>query len=73
MWNKPYLALLFSPTVANYSDTRGLNAQGYGVMPKVEQTLASYLSPDTASSLKAPTLPTKPCRGLCLILDLCLN
>lgn len=26
---------------------------------KVEQTLASYLSPSTASSLKAPTLPTK--------------
>lgn len=31
-------------------------------MPKVEQTLASYLSPDTALSLKALTLPTTPCR-----------
>ncbi len=31
-------------------------------MPKVEQTLASYLSPDVASSLKAPALPTKPLR-----------
>ncbi len=29
-------------------------------MPWVEQTLVSYLSPDLASSLKAPTLPTKP-------------
>ncbi|KAL0170784.1 hypothetical protein M9458_035380, partial [Cirrhinus mrigala] len=31
-------------------------------MPRVEQTLASYLSPNTASSLKAPTLPSKPLR-----------
>ncbi len=31
-------------------------------MPKVEQTLASYLSPHVASSLKAPALPTKPLR-----------
>ncbi|KAI2657263.1 E3 ubiquitin-protein ligase TRIM39 [Labeo rohita] len=29
-------------------------------MPWVEQMLASYLSPDTASSLQAPTLPSKP-------------
>ncbi|XDV45554.1 hypothetical protein PO909_013639 [Leuciscus waleckii] len=29
-------------------------------MPKVEETLASYLSPATASSLKAPSLPSKP-------------
>lgn len=32
------------------------------MMPKVEETLAAYLSPDAVSSLKAPTLPTKPCR-----------
>ncbi len=31
-------------------------------MPRVEQTLASYLSPDAASSLKAPSLPSKPLR-----------
>ncbi len=29
---------------------------------RVEQTLASYLSPDAASSLKAPSLPSKPLR-----------
>ncbi len=28
-------------------------------MPRAEQTLASYLSPESSSSLKAPTLPTK--------------
>ncbi len=32
-------------------------------MPRVEQTLAGYLAPGAASSLKAPVLPTKPLRG----------
>lgn len=30
-------------------------------MPKIEETLAAYLSPDVASFLKALTLPSKPC------------
>ncbi|KAL0149575.1 hypothetical protein M9458_055102 [Cirrhinus mrigala] len=34
----------------------------YKTMPRVEQTLASYLSPGAASSLRAPTLPSKPLR-----------
>ncbi|KAL0148205.1 hypothetical protein M9458_056526, partial [Cirrhinus mrigala] len=37
----------------------GAVEHGYGVMPRVEQTLASYLSAGVASSLKALTLPTK--------------
>jgi len=28
----------------------------------VEETLALYLSPKAASSLKVPSLPSKPCR-----------
>lgn len=32
------------------------------MMPKFEETCAVYLSPDAVSSLKAPTLPIKPCR-----------
>lgn len=40
----------------------GLKEIGYGMMPKVEETMVSYLSPDAASSLKAPILPTKLCR-----------
>ncbi len=40
----------------------GLNERSYRAMPRVEQTLASYLSPGAASSLKAPTLPSKPLR-----------
>ncbi len=40
----------------------GLSECGYRAMPWVEQTLAGYLSPGAASSLKAPVLPTKPLR-----------
>lgn len=31
-------------------------------MPRIEETLACYLSAEAASSLMAPTLPTKPYR-----------
>ncbi len=31
-------------------------------MPKVEETLASYLSPESSSSIKSPILLTKPVR-----------
>ncbi len=40
----------------------GLSDCGYRAMPRVEKTLASYLSPGVASSLKAPVLPSKPLR-----------
>lgn len=30
-------------------------------MPRVEETLAAYLSHNAVSSLNAPSLPTKPC------------
>ncbi len=57
--NLPCLALpcLALPNVA------GLSECGYRTMPRVEQTLAGYLAPGAASSLKAPVLPTKPLRG----------
>ncbi len=42
-----------------YGNVAGTSERGYRAMPRVEQTLASYLSPNAASSLKAPTLPTK--------------
>ena len=56
-WNKPYSSRLYSPHVHVYSDIRGLREYGYGSMPQAEQTLASYLSPGSASSLKASALP----------------
>ncbi len=33
-------------------------------MPKVEETLASYLSPESSSSARFPVLPTKPVRTI---------
>ncbi len=61
-WGKPFSARLFVPSLDYYGNVMGTSERGYRAMPRVEQTLASYLSPDAASSLKAPTLPTKPLR-----------
>ncbi len=46
----------------DYSNILGACEYGYGMMPRVEEVLASYLSPDVASSVKAPVLTTKPCQ-----------
>ncbi len=60
--NKPYLAHLISPEVSQYYNVVGMNECGYEKIPQVEDTLAGYLSPGGASSLKSPVLPTKPLR-----------
>ncbi len=54
------LCPLICPTSDYYGNVAGLSECGYRAMPRVEQTLASYLSPDAASSLKAPVLRSKP-------------
>lgn len=61
-WSRPHSSRLSNPTVLDYSNIMGAGENGYGRMPRVEEALASYLSPDAASSLKTPVLPTKPCR-----------
>ncbi len=61
-WVRPFSARLFVPSSDYYGNVAGTSERGYRAMPQVEQTLASYLSPDAASSLKAPTLPSKPLR-----------
>ncbi|KAL0173181.1 hypothetical protein M9458_033492, partial [Cirrhinus mrigala] len=61
-WEKPFSARVHSSATLHYTNVVGAAEHGYGVMPRVEQTLTSYLSPGVASSLKAPTLPTKPLR-----------
>ncbi len=38
-------------------------------MPKVEETLASYLSPESSSSIKSQILPTKPVRITYALVD----
>ncbi|KAI2665856.1 Transposon Ty3-G Gag-Pol polyprotein [Labeo rohita] len=61
LWNSPFSSRLFIP--ASYNGyVAGMDEHGYRAMPRVEQTLASYLSPESASSLKAPFLPSKPLR-----------
>lgn len=46
----------------SYSNVKRLHEQGSVRMPQVDGNLASYLSPGTPSSLKAPVLPSKPCQ-----------
>ncbi|KAI2667000.1 Gag-Pol polyprotein [Labeo rohita] len=61
-WSKPYTSRIFVPSTSTFSTIVGAKSRGYTEMPRVEETLASYLSPESASSIKKPTLPTKPCR-----------
>lgn len=51
------MACIVSPMQKNYSRVEGLCEQRYVRMPRVEELLVSFLSPCSASSLKAPTLP----------------
>ncbi|KAI2653767.1 Transposon Ty3-G Gag-Pol polyprotein [Labeo rohita] len=55
-WERPFSARLFVSASDYYGNVVGLDERAYKAMPRVEQTLASYLS------LKAPTLPSKPLR-----------
>ncbi len=59
LWKKPFPSRLFIAASDYYGNVAGLSECGYRAMPRVEQTLAGYLSPSVASSLKAPVLPTK--------------
>ena len=61
-WGKPMSSRVYSAQTSHYSSISNYKQHGYGEMSKVEETLASYLSPATASSLKASVLPTKPVR-----------
>ncbi len=61
-WEKPVSYRVYSTQTSHYSSILNKNEHGNGEMPKVEETLASYLSPESSSSIKSPTLPTKPVR-----------
>ncbi len=61
---KPFSACLFIPSSDYYGNVGGgASDLSYRAIPWVEQTLVSFLSPDLALSLNAPTLPTKPLRA----------
>ena len=62
-WKRPFSARLYIPSSDYYGNVVGMGERGYRAMPRVEQTLVSYLSPGAASSLKAPALPSKPLRA----------
>ncbi len=62
LYGKPFSSRLFIPASDYYGNVVGLSECGYRAMPQVEQTLACYLPPGAASSLKAPVLPSKPLR-----------
>ncbi len=44
----------------SYADIEGMHENGYEGMPPVQETIASYLSVGETSSLKAPSLLSKP-------------
>ncbi len=44
----------------SYANVEGMRENGYERMTPVEETLARYLSVGETSSLKAPSLPSKP-------------
>ncbi len=62
MEEETILGPLIHPACDYYDNVAGLGECGYRAMPQVKQTLASYLSPGAASSLKALDLPSKPLR-----------
>ncbi len=61
-WEKPVSYRVYSTQISHYSSIINKNEHGYGERPKVEETLASYLSPESSSSIKSPVLPIKPVR-----------
>ncbi len=59
-WKKPFSARIHKFQHTSYANVEGMRENGYERMPPVEETLASYLSVGETSSLKAPSLPSKP-------------
>ncbi len=62
-WKQPFSSRLTNAAAADFTNLVGSVEQGYTVMPVIEDTLASHLSPSLAPSWKSrPVLPSKPCR-----------
>ncbi len=59
-WKKPFSSRIHRFQHTSYANTEGMRENGYEGMHPVEETLASYLSVGETSSLKAPSLPSKP-------------
>lgn len=61
-WNKTYSSRVFVHVTLVYSTIVCAKAQGYTMMPPVEEMPVGYLSPGSVSSLKKPVLPSRSCR-----------
>ncbi len=57
---KSYFSRIHSFQHTSYADIERMRENGYDGMPPVQETIASYLSVGETSSLKAPSLPSKP-------------
>ncbi len=61
-WKQPFSSRLTNAAAADFTNLVGSVEQGYTVIPVVEDTLASHVSPSLAPSWKSrPLLLTKPC------------
>lgn len=52
-WNKPYSSRVFEPATSISLTIVGAKAQGYTMMPEVEETLVGYLSPGIEHSISS--------------------
>ncbi len=59
-WKKPFSSRIHRFQHTSYANIEKMLESGYEKMPPVEETLASYLSMDRTTSLKVPSLPSKP-------------
>ncbi|XP_016315001.1 uncharacterized protein LOC107667797 [Sinocyclocheilus anshuiensis] len=59
-WKRPFSSRIYRSRHTSYANIESMRESGYGMMPAVEETLASYLSLGEASSLNPPSLPSVP-------------
>ncbi len=59
-WKRPFSSRIHKFQHTSYANIVGIRESGYERMPHSEETLASYLSIGETSSLKVPSLPSKP-------------
>ncbi len=59
-WKKQFSSRIHRFQHTSYANIVGMRESGYERMPSIEETLASYLSMGETSSLKVPSLPSKP-------------
>ncbi len=53
-WERPVSYRVYSTQTSHYSSILNKKEHGYKEMPKVEESLASYLSPESSSSINYP-------------------